>query len=87
MAVTIDEIENFMDVFHEQNIQKVKESDLRKAIRHYWNVASQPTVDDRIETLEQEDWIEQIPHSDSWKIIQEKNDSIEKLFRERGKEQ
>lgn len=85
MAVTIDEIENFMEVFQNQGIEKISEKDLRKAIRHYWNVASQPTVDDRIETLEEEGWIELIPHSSNYKVIHEKSESIEQIFREKGK--
>ena len=84
MAVTIDEIEDFVEVFHDQKIEKVKENDLRKAIRHYWNVASQPTVDDRIETLEEEGWIEKVSHSNSWKITEEAGDGLEKAFRRKG---
>lgn len=84
MTVTMDELEKFVEVFHEQEIQKIKTKDLKKAVRHYWNVASDPTVQDRINTLVQEGWIEPVQGGKEFKIKEDAGSSIEKLFRERG---
>lgn len=84
MAVTMDEIEDFIEVYQNQGIEKVKDVDLRKAIRHFWNVASKPTVEDRIDTLKSEGWIEKVPHSDSWKINHDQKDDYVELFRKAG---
>jgi len=85
MAVTMDEIEEFMQLLQNQDIGKISDKDLRKAIRHYWNVASKPTVDSRIETLEGEDWIEKVAHADAWKINEDRKPGIEEVFREEGR--
>lgn len=86
MTVTMDEFKDFIKVYENQGIEKTSDEDLRKAIRHFWNVASQPTVDDRINTLKGEGYIERIPHSESWKINYDKNDTIEKVFSNAGKQ-
>jgi len=84
MTVTIDELEDFISHFHEQNLEKIEDKNMRKAVRHYWNVASQPTVDSRLETLKAEGWIKKKPHTDKWtiKTPEEKESGIEKMFRE-----
>lgn len=86
MTVTMDEFEDFIELYKEQKIEKVSENDLRKAIRHFWNVASKPTVDDRIETLKSEGWIKRKSHSNNFEIKHEKDDPIEKIFGQAGPE-
>jgi len=82
MTVTIDDIEDFMSHFHDQNIGKLEDKNLRKAIRHYWNVASEVTVDSRIETVKGEGWIKKNKTGNTWELKseEEREDGIEQLF-------
>jgi hypothetical protein len=84
MTVTMDEFEEFIQVYKDQGIEKAREEDLRKAIRHFWNVASSVTVDDRVQTLREEGWIEKEPHSNTFRINHELDDPVIKAFKNRG---
>ena len=82
MTLTLDELEDFMEHFHEQNLEKIEEDNMRKAIRHYWNVATPATVESRLQTLQDEGWIEKKPKSSVWIINEEPEEGIGKLFKE-----
>lgn len=82
MTVTLQEFQDFIDVFKNQGIEELKEGQLRRAIRHHWNVGSQPTVDSRIQTLKEEGWIKKLKKGDRWKIIHDRDEGIGKLFQE-----
>jgi hypothetical protein len=84
MTVKMDEFKDFIKVYENQGIEKVKLKDLKKAVRHFWNVASEPTVKDRLSTLEEEGWIERKPHSDVFKINHELDDPVIKAFKNKG---
>lgn len=82
MTVTLDELENFIETFEKNGLEEITEQNLRKSIRAFWNVASDATVQSRINTLQDEGWIEKQKKSDVWTINHEKEDGIEKLFRD-----
>jgi len=82
MTVTLDELENFIETFEKNGLEEITEQNLRKSIRAFWNVASDATVQSRINTLQDEGWIEKQKKSDVWTINHEKEEGIEKLFRD-----
>lgn len=87
MVVTIEELQDFIEVFNEQGIEKISDRKLKKAIRRYWNVASKPTVESRIETLKEEGYISKVSHSEKWNIEDNTDSDFEELFAKRGKEE
>jgi len=80
MTVTLDELEDFIQTFEENGLNEIEEQNLRKAIRAFWNVASDATVQSRINTLQDEGWIEKKKKSKIWIIHHEKEEGIEQLF-------
>jgi len=82
MSVSIKEYEEFMQVLIDQNMEKIEDNNLKKAIRHFWDIGSEATVNSRINTLESEDWITQEKHSDTWIVNHDRTEGIEKLFKE-----
>jgi len=80
MALKLQEFEDFMQVLIDQGMKKIENENLRKAVRHYWDIGTPVTVDSRIETLKEEGWIEKKPNSTVWIINEEKEEGIEKLF-------
>lgn len=80
MTVTLDELEEFIETFEENGLEQIKEQNLRKAIRAFWNVASDATVQSRINTLQDEGWIEKKKKSSIWIINHDREEGIEQLF-------
>lgn len=80
MALKLQEFEDFMQVLIDQDMEQIKNSNLKTAVRHYWDIGTPVTVESRIETLKEEGWIEKKPNSNIWLINQEKEEGIEQLF-------
>lgn len=83
MALKLQEFEDFMQVLIDQDMEKIEEPNLKKAVRHYWDIGTPVTVESRIKTLKEEGWIEKKPNSKIWKINHDQEPGIEKLFQDK----
>jgi len=82
MTVTLSEFEEFMDRLRSEGLEKITTKNLRRAIRHFWDVGSSATVDSRMETLKEEGWIEKTKAGDKWELQEEKENNIAQLMGE-----
>jgi len=87
MTLTLSELENFIEKFEKKNMKTIKKKDLKKAIRRYWDVATDHAVNSRLKVLKKEGYLKE--KEDSPNVLEIKGreeETVDKIFREEEKD-